>query len=123
MADENVQDPARSYERAQPDKEAGMGRLDNNMRATPEDNPDRMEQGVTNAQPPRQINAEDVVNDRASATPGEPGHPPRPARPAPEQPEHSMHEELGADGDMMPTDIHDPEKQRHPRREGKGGTP
>jgi hypothetical protein len=115
MADENVQDPARSYERAKPEKESGMGRLDNNARATPADDPDRMEQGVKNAQPPRQVNAEEVVDDRASETPGEPGHPP--------QPDHSMHEEPPMDGDMMPTDIHDPEKKRHPRREGKGGTP
>src|SRR5687767_9478372 len=115
MAEENVQDPARSYERAQPDKESGMGRLDNNTRATPEEHPDRMGQGVKNAQPPRQINADDdVVNERASETPGEPGHPP--------QPDHSMHEEAPTDADLAPTDIHDPKMQRHPRREGKGGT-
>jgi hypothetical protein len=116
MADENVQDPARSYERAKPDKESGMGRLDNNMRATPSEDPDRMEQGVKNAQPPRQVNAhDDVVNDRATARPGEAGLPP--------QPDHSMKEETPTDPDAAPTDIHDPEQQRHPRREGKGGTP
>lgn len=57
-------DPASSYERARPENEAGMGRLDNNI-ATPEDAPDQVEQAVENKQPLRQINAEDVVNGRA----------------------------------------------------------
>jgi len=57
-------DPATSYERAKPEKEAGMGRLDNN-KATPAKAPDRIEQAVKNKQPPRQINAHDVVNETA----------------------------------------------------------
>jgi hypothetical protein len=123
-ADENIQDPARSYERAQPDKESGMGRLDNNMRATPTESPDRMEQAVDNAHPPRQLNAEETVDDRASAQPGEPGLPPQPGKAGlPPQPDHSMHDEEPNGWDQAPTDIHDPKMQRHPRREGKGGTP
>ena len=115
MANEHAPDPARSYERAQPDKEAGMGRLDNNARATPQERPDRIDQTVPNAQPPRQVNAEDVVNDRASAKPGQPGLPP--------QPDHSMLDEEPNGWDQAPTDIHDPTMKRHPRHEGKGGTP
>jgi hypothetical protein len=37
-------DTARSYERAKPEKEAGMGRLDNNP-ATPERKPDALAPG------------------------------------------------------------------------------
>ena len=40
-------DPARSYERARPEEEAGMGRLDNN-KAVPIDRPDRSDQAVPN---------------------------------------------------------------------------
>ena len=51
--------PARSYERAHPDDESGMGRLDNND-ATPTDRPDQINQTVRNRQDPkRQINAHD----------------------------------------------------------------
>ena len=57
-------DPATSYERAKPDKEAGMGRLDNNQ-ATPEQCPDRIDQAVKNKQPPRQLNAHEVLNEKA----------------------------------------------------------
>jgi hypothetical protein len=59
-------DPATSYERANPDKEAGMGRLDNNDDATPTKRPDSMEKAATNKQiPEHQINAEDVVDGKA----------------------------------------------------------
>jgi hypothetical protein len=52
-------DPARSYERADPKDEAGMGRLDNDV-ATPTDRPDQINQTVRNRQDPkRQINAHD----------------------------------------------------------------
>jgi hypothetical protein len=34
-----------------------------------------------------------------------------------------MKEEEPLGWDQAPTDIQDPEHQRHPRREGKGGTP
>jgi hypothetical protein len=58
-------DPARTYERADPDNEAGMGRLDNNM-GTPINVPDAMHQAAPNKQiPQHQINAEDVVDQRA----------------------------------------------------------
>jgi hypothetical protein len=34
-----------------------------------------------------------------------------------------MKEEEPTDVDLAPTDIHDPRQKRHPRTEGKGGTP
>jgi hypothetical protein len=119
-------DPATSYERAKPEKEAGMGRLDTNKNATPENQPDRMDQAVKNKQAPRQINSEDVTSGlvagnpqgatgQSSVKPGNPDLPP--------QPDHSMLEEEPLGWDQAPTDIHDPERQRHPRTEGKGGTP
>src|SRR4051812_39257581 len=52
MADQ-VPDPSRSYERARPEAESGMGRLDNNE-STPTNQPDREKQAVKNKQPPRQ---------------------------------------------------------------------
>jgi hypothetical protein len=57
-------DPARTYERAKPEKESGMGRLDNN-KAVPAGSDDKMEDAVANKQPNRQLNAHDVVNQRA----------------------------------------------------------
>jgi hypothetical protein len=100
-------DPSDNYERSHPEHEAGMGRLDNN-KSTPTDDPDRQEGAVGNRQDgTRQLNAHDAVDRRGG--------------PAPEQPDHSMKDEEPLGWDQAPTDIHDPEKQRHPRREGKGG--
>ena len=59
-------DPASSYERAKPHKEAGQGRLDNNGDATPTNSPDRTEQAVKQKQPLRQINAEESRDDRSA---------------------------------------------------------
>jgi hypothetical protein len=103
-------DPASSYERAKPEKESGMGRLDA-PKGVPTDEPDQMEQAVGNEQEPRQINADDEVDDVATS------------RPAAEQPDHSMHEEEPMGWDQAPMDIHDPHSKRHPRKEGKGGVP
>jgi hypothetical protein len=56
---EQAPNPARSYERAHPDDEAGMGRLDNDT-ATPTDRADQINQTVRNRQDgKRQINAHD----------------------------------------------------------------
>jgi hypothetical protein len=102
-------DPSDSYERARPEKQPGMGRLDNN-KATPVNQPDRSDDAVRNKQDPRhQINAHDAVNARGG--------------PAPEEGDRSMKDEEPLGEDQMPTDIHDPKMQRHPRREGKGGVP
>jgi|SRR6266576_3620598 len=110
-----VPDPSRSYERAKPEAESGMGRLDNND-ATPTESPDRTHQAVKNSQPPRQINAHEVTDQGRTNQPGSPP-PPR------QQPDHSMNEEEPTDVDFAPSDIHDPRQKRHPRTEGKGGTP
>jgi hypothetical protein len=105
---ETPPDPARSYERARPEDEAGMGRLDA-PQAIPEEAPDKIEEAVPNEQTPKQINADDTVDERATSDP------------APEQPDHSMHEEEPLGWDQAPTDIQNPRAKRHPRTEGKGG--
>ncbi|HEV2292675.1 MAG TPA: hypothetical protein VGR35_02400 [Tepidisphaeraceae bacterium] len=99
-------DPSNNYERSHPEREAGMGRLDNN-KATPQDQPDGETQAVHNKQQPdRQINAQETSG-----------------RPAPEQPDHSMKDEEPTGWDQAPTDIHDNRQKRHPRKDGRGGTP
>lgn len=40
-----------------------------------------------------------------------------------DQPDHSMLDEEPDGWDLAPADIHDPRMKRHPRKEGKGGTP
>ena len=106
---EQAPDPSDNYERAHPGHEAGMGRLDNNV-STPTNAPDREEQAVKNKQDgSRQLNAHDAISQRGG--------------PAPEQPDHSMKDEEPLGWDQAPTDIDDPRRQRHPRTEGKGGTP
>jgi hypothetical protein len=102
-------DPARSYGREKPEAESGMGRLDNNTDATPTNQRDKMHKAVGNRQKPRQVNAHDVVNDRAE--------------PSREQPDHSMLDEEPQGWDQAPLDAHDPTAQRQPRTEGKGGAP
>jgi hypothetical protein len=57
-------DPSTSYERARPENEAGLGRLDNNKEADPVRSPDKMEHAVTHKQPLRQLNAEETADDR-----------------------------------------------------------
>lgn len=103
-------DPSNSYERSHPDREAGMGSLDTDPNAAPQDAPEQSEQAVHNTQDgTRQVNAQDVVNQRSG--------------PAPVQPDHSMKDEEPDGWDLAPTDIQDPKQKRHPRTEGKGGTP
>jgi hypothetical protein len=111
-------DPATNYERAKPETEAGMGDLDSPVGgATPADQPHRSDHAVGNAQNPgRQTNAHDDV-----AAGG--GSPNPISRPLPgNEPDHTMFDEEPNGWDQAPTDIHDPQQQRHPRREGKGGT-
>ena len=106
---EQAPDPSHNYERAHPDREAGMGRMSAN-KATPQQSPDKSEDAARNKQDPaRQLNAHDAINQRGG--------------PAPEQPDHSMKDDEPLGADQRPTDIHDPRQQRHTRREGKGGTP
>ena len=112
---EQAPDPSNNYERAHPENEAGMGRLTNN-KAVPADAPDREQDAVRNRQDgTRQLNAHDAINQRGGPAGEEHGRP--------KQPDHSMKDEEPLGWDQTPTDIHDPTKQRHPRTEGKGGTP
>ena len=57
-------DPSSSYERSHPDREAGMGRMENNP-STPIDEPDKQAQAVPNRQPPKGVTAEEITNARA----------------------------------------------------------
>ena len=99
-------DPAHSYERADPNWEAGAGRLDNNI-STPTSRPDQIQETAPNrSDPERQINAEEGL--RAGER---------------RDPDHSMFEEEPTGADLAPQDIQDPRRQRHPRTGGKGGTP
>jgi len=107
-------DPSRCYERSRPEDESGQGRLDNDV-ATPANTPDRIDHAAKNRQANRQLNAEDVVNEREESAPI--------ALPTSPQPDHSMNEEEPDGWDMAPTDIHNPRHKRHPRTEGRGGTP
>lgn len=122
-------DPARTYERAKPEAESGMGRLTCDP-STPTDVPDQEDQAVGNRQDSRQLNTEQVQNDRKSEDPNAPeqgeqaSHPgENPDQAARAQPDHSMHEEEPLGEDTMPTDIRDKRQRRHPRTEGRGGLP
>ena len=126
---EQAPDPSDNYERSHPEHEAGMGRLDNN-KATPAPQPSGDQESAKNRQEPRQINAHEVTDGRATgddkehldqARPGDAAS--RHGRTAPERPNHSMHDEEPDGWDQAPTDIHDPRQKRHPRTEGRGGTP
>ena len=62
LSKEEAPDPSDVYERAHPERESGMGRLDNNADATPRMVADHMLDAVTNAQDgSRQINAHDEL--------------------------------------------------------------
>ena len=114
---EQAPDPATTYERAKPHKEAGMGRLDNNNAATPTRSPDAIGKAVGNQQnPEHQINAHDVVNERASRSLEAP-------RTSAAQPDHSMNDEEPLGSDQAPMESKSPRNKRHPKTEGKGGTP
>src|SRR5688572_22607715 len=97
---QDAPDPSNAYERSHPEREAGMGRLDN-VKAVPTDRPDQQDQAVKNRQDPsRQVNAQELEG-----------------RPAPEQPDHSMKDEEPDGWDQAPADIKDPRHKRHPRKE------
>ncbi len=111
---DDLPDPAGSYERAKPENEAGMGRLDTN-RATPAKRSDQAHKAVKNRQPSRQINAHDVTDERGSADPNR--------MPPPEPADHSMKEEEPLGWDQAPQGKTPDRDKRHPKTGGKGGTP
>lgn len=113
---QNAPDPSNNYERSHPEREAGMGRLDNNV-STPTNRPDQQDEAVENRQDgDRQINGQESEDDRSSRPLG--AH-----LSAPEDVDHSMHDEEPLGWDQAPQDISDPRHARHSRQEGKGGTP
>ena len=128
-------DPATSYERAEPEKEAGMGRLDSPVgkatptpredHGTPADNqpsPLDWDKSDSNAHPgDHQLNAHDDPGGTGGG--GQPLNQINLSKPSPDQPDHSMFDEEPTDADLAPVDIHDPRQKRHPRTGGKGGTP
>ena len=103
-------DPATTYERAKPEREAGMGRMENDP-ATPQETADQSQDAVKHRQENRQLNASDAVNQR--------GGPTAESRNVAGQPDHSMKDEEPLD--EPPPESRNPREQRHPRREGKGG--
>jgi len=99
-------DPALNYERADPRNESPAGTLDRPA-ASPVQRPDRMEQVV----PQRQDASRHMAN--ADEAPGKPLVPE-------DQIEGDMTTEEPQGWDQVPTDIHDPKHQRHPRPDGLG---
>jgi hypothetical protein len=73
LSNEHAPDPANVYERSHPEREAGMGRLDTNARATPTKSVDKMPSTVSHAQDgSRQINAHDDPGNKSSKQNEEP---------------------------------------------------
>jgi hypothetical protein len=73
LSKEQAPDPSNSYERSHPEREAGMGRLDNNTKATPAKSIDQMPKTVSHAQDgSRQINAHDDVQSTDQSAKQEP---------------------------------------------------
>jgi len=108
-SNEQAPDPSNSYERAHPEREGGIGRVDSN-KATPEPQADGTPAAVPNKHKPgKQINPQDTDEPEK--------------QPLPNQPDHSMKDEEPTGWDLAPQDIKDPRQKRHPRTEGKGGTP
>ena len=65
LSKENAPNPAHTYERSDPNREAGMGRTDA-PKTAPDKHADKLESTVGNKQQTdRQLNSEDVVNQRA----------------------------------------------------------
>jgi hypothetical protein len=73
LSKEQAPEPSNVYERSHPESEAGMGRLDNNARATPTKSVDKMPNTVSHAQDgSRQINAHDDAENKSSVGNNEP---------------------------------------------------
>jgi hypothetical protein len=61
LAPEDAPDPARVYERAKPEAEAGMGRLEA-VKGAPARGRDKMLEASSNQHRSRQLNSEDAIN-------------------------------------------------------------
>jgi hypothetical protein len=109
-----AQDPSFAYERSHPEREAGMGRLDNNP-ATPANQPERGDRAVPNRQPPRGVNADDVTDERSTGR--------DPTNPDAREPGGTMYDEEPLGEDQRPGSARDPRDQQYPRTGSRGGTP
>jgi hypothetical protein len=101
-------DPATSYERAKPEKEAGMGRLDNNDEAVPSGTPDKGIDAVRNKTNPRRYEEAAGVQNLDKAPPVE-------------EVDHSMKDEEPLGWDQAPMSKARADVKRHSRTDGKGG--
>lgn len=103
--------PAHNYERAIPARESPSGGLDQPSTRQPRQ-PDRAGPEGTSGRHtnrPTSDSMEGSTSVQPSVNPG--------------QVAHSMKDEEPTGWDQAPQDIHDPQQQRHPRTEGKGGVP
>ncbi len=99
-SNEEAPDPAVTYERAKPEREAGMGSLKAVKNPPRSEVGDKMEEAVPNRQAgDRQINAQET------------------------QPDHSMNDEEPMGSDQRPLEASKDSDRRFPRTGGKGGTP
>lgn len=118
-------DPSYSYERSHPSREAGQGRLDNDV-TTPRGDNDKQSQAVHNTSDnKKQVNSDPSAHGKAHAA--ERGKQvtdlPVPGSVAEDQPDHSMKDEEPTGWDQAPQGRTPTESKRHPRIGGKGGTP
>jgi hypothetical protein len=84
---QSAPDTARVYERAKPEAESGMGRLDID-KAMPAQRSDKMSDAVSNKQGPRQINADETVHATG-------GKPPQSGREVDRRAAHSTNKPTG----------------------------
>jgi len=106
---QNAPDPSFNYERSHPERESFDGKLDQKP-APPSHQSDNPADAVFNQNRPQK----DVTSGASDVAA---------KLPAPEQPDHSMKDEEPLGWDLAPQNISNPEHKRHPRTEGKGGTP
>jgi hypothetical protein len=114
----------RSYERAIPEAEAGMGRLENNE-STPTERPDELPGTVRNAHNPNPRDQEEghqiLRNQQRARQTGDSDIAIRkPDEPIMPQPDHSMHEEEPLGWDQRPQEATPDERRKHPRPDGIG---
>lgn len=102
--------PDQSYERADPNGEAGMGDLDKDQH-TPTDRDDAHEHAAAQKPDGTPLKTDSTENL---------GRPSKPVVPE-ERIEGDMTTEEPLGWDQAPQDIKNPTQKRHPRTEGKGG--
>ena len=74
LTPQEAPDTARVYERARPEAEAGMGRLDA-QKIAPARSRDKMLDAVSNKHPSRQLNADDSINAAGGPVQNSVAHP------------------------------------------------